>query len=76
MGTTNDNHCNIYLMSLLLTVVINIWGVNCDIKTDFPKSSHNYTLGIYMYLRTKQDQKLFVRHVRVIMVNIAQLNAI
>ena len=36
----------------------------------------NYTLGIYMYLRTKQDQKLFVRHVRVIMVNIAQLNAI
>jgi len=40
VGTTNDNHCNIYLISLLLTVVINIWGVNCDIKTDFPKSSH------------------------------------
>ena len=40
MGTTNDNHCNIYLMSLLLTVVIIIWGINCDIRTDFPKSSH------------------------------------
>jgi len=35
-------------MSLLLTVVVNIQGVNCDTKTDFPKSGHNYIAGVLL----------------------------
>jgi len=37
---TNYNHCKVYWISLVLIVGVNILGVKCDIKTDFPKSGH------------------------------------
>ena len=43
MRTTNYNHCKVYWMSLILIVGVNILGVKCDIKTDFPKSGHIYS---------------------------------
>ena len=33
-------------MFLLLIVVGNIWGVKCDIKTDFPKSGHTVEIQL------------------------------
>ena len=46
MRATNYNHCKVYLISLVLIVGVNILGVKCDIKTDFPKSGHIYSMVV------------------------------
>ena len=42
LGTTNFNHFQVNWMFPFLILVINILVVKCDIRTDYPKSGHNY----------------------------------
>jgi len=49
-------------MFLHLIVVINLWGVKCDIKTDFPKSGHDYAFhGFLPYKSVWADQNTLAK---------------